>query len=192
MGVLKASEHNLTISSHFSQEYKIYVFSTWYANGKPNAKNLQAMLEEPEPNSGKFPQPTTLKKWIDNEFIAQAIFLDEKVALELENRLTSEKIEMLSRHAGIAEKMQEEAWVWFENTKKTTEDGKEYLDLGNARTAITLLVEGLKIERESRGIAQISEKFSRLTDNQLVDRLKELVMDAPRIVTIEAVDVIDA
>ena len=188
MGVLKASEHNLTISSHFSQEYKIYVFSTWYAKGKPNAKNLQAMLEEPEPNSGKFPQPSTLKKWIDNEFIAQAIFLDEKVAQELENRLTSEKIEMLSRHAVIGEKMQDEAWLWFDG--KRDEDG--LLDLGNARTAITLLVEGLKIERESRGIAQIAEKFSKLTDAQLVDRLKELVIDAPRIVTIEAVDVIDA
>ena len=188
MGVLKASEHNLTISSHFSQEYKIYVFSTWYAKGKPNAKNLQAMLEEPEPNSGKFPQPTTLKKWIDNEFIAQAIFLDEKVALELENRLTSEKIEMLSRHAVIGEKMQKGALDWFENTKK--EDGT--LDLGNARTAITLLVEGLKIERDSRGTSQIAEKFSKLTDDQLLDELRGIVMDIPRIIKIEPVDIIDA
>ena len=187
MGVLKSSEHSLTITSHFSQDYKIYVFSTWYANGKPNSKNLHAMLEEPEPNSGKFPQPSTLRTWIDNEFIAQAIFLDEKVAQELERRLTSEKIEMLSRHAVIGEKMQKGALEWFENTK--ADDGT--LDLGNARTAITLLVEGLKIERESKGTPQIAEKFSRMTDEQLVDKLKELVMDAPEIITIEPVQIID-
>jgi len=187
MSLIEASKQNLTISHNFPQDYKIYVFSTWYANGKVSPKKLHEMLEKPEPISGKFPQPSTLRTWIDNEFVAQAIFLDEKVALELERRLTSEKIEMLSRHAVIGEKMQKGALEWFENTK--SDDGT--LDLGNARTAITLLVEGLKIERESKGTPQIAEKFSRMTDEQLVDKLKELVMDTSEIITIEPVQIID-
>jgi len=181
MSLIEASKQNLTISSHFSQDYKIYVFSTWYANGKVSPKKLHEMLEKPEPISGKFPQPSTLRTWIDNEFIAQAIFLDEKVAQELENRLTSEKIEMLARHATIGKGMQETALGWLE----------ENPDLGNARTAITMLVEGLKVERESKGTSQMAEKFSRLGDDQLIDKLKELVMDASEIITIEPVQIID-
>jgi len=182
MSLIESSKQKLLITSHFSPDYKIYVFSTWYACGKPNAKKLQGLLEKPEPESGKFPSPSILKIWIDNEFVAQAIFLDEKVALELENRLTSEKIEMLSRHATIGKGMQETAMSWLEDNP----------DLGNARTAITMLVEGLKVERESRGTSQMGEKFSKLRDDQLIDKLKELVMDASDIITIEPVQIIDA
>ena len=188
MSLLEASKQNLTVSSHFSQDYKIYVFSTWYANGKPFPKKLHAMLEKPEPESNKYPQPSTLNTWINNEFTAQAIFLDEQIAQELEKRLVSEKIEMLSRHAVIGKKMQDEAWIWFEGTK--TDDG--HLDLGNARTAITLLVEGLKVERESRGTPIIAEKFSRLTDDELVGKLKEYIADTPEVIDmIEPVEIID-
>jgi len=188
MSLLEASKQNLTVSSHFSQDYKIYVFSTWYANGKPFPKKLHSMLEKPEPESNKYPQPSTLKKWIDNEFIAQAIFLDEQIAQELEKRLVSEKIEMLARHAVIGKKMQEEAWIYFDGKR----DDEGLLDLGNARTAITLLVEGLKTERESRGTPVISEKFSRLTDEELVGKLKEYIADTPEVIDmIEPVDITD-
>ena len=95
---------------------------------------------------------------------------------------------MLSRHAVIGKKMQDEAWIWFEGTK--TDDG--HLDLGNARTAITLLVEGLKVERESRGTPIIAEKFSRLTDDELVGKLKEYIADTPEVIDmIEPVEIID-
>ena len=191
MSLLEASKQNLTISSHFSQDYKIYVFTAWYINGKPNQKRLRDLLEKPEPMSDKYPQPSTLKTWIDNEFTAEAIFLDEQIAEELEKRLVSEKIEMLARHAEIAEKMQNEAWNWFESTQIVDEEGNKHLDLGNARTAITLLVEGLKIERESRGVAVISEKFAKMTDGELVDKLREFVTEVPEITTVEAMEVVD-
>ena len=188
MSLLEASKQNLTVSSHFSQDYKIYVFSTWYANGKPNANKLHPMLEKPEPESDKYPQPSTLKTWINDSFIAEAIFLDEQIAQELEKRLVSEKIEMLSRHAVIGKKMQDEAWVYFDG--KRDEEG--LLDLGNARTAITLLVEGLRIERESRGTPVIAEKFSKLTDEELVGKLKEYIADTPEVIDMmEPVEIID-
>jgi len=188
MSLLEGSKQNLTISSHFSQDYKIYVFTTWYINGKPNQKKLKDLLEEPEPSTKQFPQPSTLKTWIDNEFTAEAIFLDEQIAQELERRLVSEKVEMLGRHAKTGQKMQNIALEWFEGNKD--EDGM--VDLGNARTAITMLVEGMKTEKESRGTVIVAEKFAKMTDEQLVDKLKELVNDAPEIITIEPVEIIDA
>ena len=66
MSLLEASKQNLTVSSHFSQDYKIYVFSTWYANGKPFPKKLHAMLEKPEPESNKYPQPKNFNTCIIN------------------------------------------------------------------------------------------------------------------------------
>lgn len=160
---------NIGLTVRFTEEYKSTVFYTWYNLGKPTATRLQKALD-PDPSSGEIPASTTLHKWI-KEFQERADFLDLQIQEELENRIIKEKVEMLRRHADLGQKMQTMAMDYL----KRVEENKEDLKVPNA---IRLLVEGIRIEHESRGIPSALEKMINKSDEDLLKEIESIMTRA--------------
>ena len=109
---------NLGMHSHkyFTEAYKQDVFVLWYNNQKPYSNKLINLIPDSWAN-GEKPGKQSVRLWIDNIFKPQAEILDAQVARELEQRLVSEKVEMLSRHARIGQEIQDIAYKYLEEHK---------------------------------------------------------------------------
>jgi len=151
----------------YPDSYKMEVFKTWYRYGKPPGKKLRDMIP-PEELSGSIPTSHLLNIWISG-FKEEAEILDEQVKQELEARLVQEKIEMLNRHADLGVKMQDMAYSYL----------VEHEDELKAPTAIKLLIEGVRIERESKGIPQALDKMLNLPEDKLLSEITALLNKAP-------------
>lgn len=160
-------ENNIDpVSTAYSSAYVDAVFAFWYSKGKLSATDLQPAMPEPSEFGimlGK-PAVTTLRVWI-RDFQDRAIALDDEVERQMTERLIAEKVKMLESHARIAEDMQLLAL-------KVLHDPELKIRAGDA---VRLLVEGVRIERESRGIPRTLEKLSDQSDDELMSQLKELL-----------------
>ena len=155
-------------NNYYTDTYRQAIFTIWYSKGKPSANRLKPMITELDPISGSIPTINVLNTWIKREFANQAIELDEQVGQQINDTLIAEKIAMLQRHATVAKEMQDMG------LKYLRENG-----VGGARNAIQLLVEGLEIERGAVGAPQIAQKLLGMSDEQLVDELRQLVVGSP-------------
>lgn len=158
----------------FSEEYKNDVFMVWYRAGKPTMFTLLNII--PETVDGRKPARTTLRDWI-TVFNQKAEVLDQAVRDEMNNRMILEKIEMLNRHAEVAVEMQEKSLKYLRSKKS---------DL-NSAAAVRMLVDGIRIEKESRGIPRILSKMAGMSDDDLLKEAEKLLLKSP-ITEIETVD----
>lgn len=150
-------------STWFSDEYKYEAFLLWYNSGRPSAQSLHMSI--PEAWGGEKPTRRTLNTWITHIFEPQAEKLNAQIAKEIEARTVKEKVEMLSRHALVGGKMQD--------------IGMDYIDKNQdnltSSSAVRLLVEGIRIERESRGIPQAIEQMVDKSDEDLLEEVMQLI-----------------
>jgi len=152
--------------STFSDEYKYEQFLLWYNQGKPSIKSFWGMVTPN--NDGDTPSKEAFRAWI-RSWKGQAEILDEQVKVELEGRMIKEKVKMLSRHANLGVRMQDLALEFIENNKD---------DLTSS-TAVRMLVAGVEIERDSRGLPEALEQILTQSDEKLLDRIKEITKNAP-------------
>jgi hypothetical protein len=166
MPIADRIERELDLNSHFSQDYKIKVFMLWYNHGRPGYAGLIDLVSATlgKDVNGRIPAQRVITNWVQEEFVTMALDLDEQIARQLETKIVTEKVKMLEEHAKIGHELAE---MGLEHLK---ENG-----LGNARNALTAVIEGLRIERDSRGISQISEKLAKMSDEQLIEQLTDLV-----------------
>jgi len=150
----------------FSSEYKEQIFYLWYNNGKPPEHKLVLLIPENWDKFHRIPTVNGLKFWIDVEFVPRARILDSLIKEKMDTIIVAEKIEMLKRHANIGKNMQEGALKWLE------ENGN---DLMNSSAAVRLLVEGIRIERESVGIPTSLEKIMHLSDEDLQKEVEKIL-----------------
>lgn len=158
----------------FSEEYKNELFMIWYRAGKPNVYTLLNII--PENADGRKPARLTLRDWI-TVFYQKAEILDQAVRDEMNNRMILEKIEMLNRHAEVAVEMQKKSLDYLRSDKS---------DL-NSAAAVRMLVDGIRIEKESRGIPKILSKMAGMTDDDLLKEAEKLLLRSP-ITEIETID----
>ena len=152
----------------FTDGYKDTVFSIWYQAGKPNHMILYNMIPE-EPITGNRPAQSTLKHWVDNDFRPRGHELDAEVKEQIESKMIAEKVRMLERHANLGVEMQNMAIQYLEDHKQEI----------TIPTATRLLVEGIRIERESRGIPEAIEAMAKNTDEELLRELEKIISKAP-------------
>jgi len=152
--------------NRFSSEYKNSVFLEWYNLGRPTL-NKFSLIVKPD-NWGNLPTEVTLRNWIQNDFKEKANLLDKQVEEEMNNRLIQQKIEMLNRHAQVGRNMQTRALEELEKLPSLSEAG-----------SIRLLEFGAKLERESAGIPEMLKDIMKLTDEQLVQKIQDLVIKSP-------------
>ena len=153
--------------SNFDQNYKDIVFTVWYRAAKPNPMTLYGMI--PENEDGRKPSRVFLGEWINKDFLARAVPIDEAVVQEMNNRLMQQKIEMLERHAQVATEMQDLALTYL----------REHKDDLTPISAVRLLVESVKIEKGSRGIPQVLEKMMQMSDEDLLRETTNLLLKSP-------------
>ena len=153
-------------SDNYPADYKEKVFYIWYNHGKPAEYKLLRFIPPDLDQFHRVPTVSGLKRWIDVEFYPRARMLDDLVRKEMDEKVVAEKVEMLQRHAKIGKQMQDKA-INFLN---------EYPDLMNSPAAVRLLVEGIRIERESVGVSTILNKIVNLTDEDLQSEVEKILI----------------
>lgn len=161
----------------WTPEFKDWVFVWWMEHNRPSVYVTYKGL--PRPNTldypdefmdkhFKVPTATDLQPWMD-EFKARAGKLDMEARNAIDQTLVEAKVEMLKRHAEIGVNMQDMALDYLEAHRD---------DLG-VGSSVKLLIEGLRIERESKGIPETLRKMSEMSDEKLMNEIKNLFADAP-------------
>ena len=153
--------------SSFSQEYHDDAFRMWYSAGKPNVRQLYQMLSD-NPD-GKKPSHTSLHKWIKEEFLERAMEMDQEVVDALQEKLIQSKVEMMERHVEVSKKMIEKGF-------KVLDDPNVDISVGNA---VRMVIEGVRIERESNGIPEMLRKMAMMTDEQVIKTIEQLASKSP-------------
>ena len=154
------------IRNEFSDSYRNDLFLIWYNSKQLSAKRLWEMIPE---DWGSKPVVDTVGIWIRDIFRPRAEDLDKRLAQELEGRLVQEKVEMLYRHAELGRKIQKKAMDCL--------DEIEPEDL-SSNAAVRLLVEGVRIERDSVGLPQALEKIINKSDDDLLNLVQELTKES--------------
>jgi hypothetical protein len=152
----------------FTPAYIDACFTLWYKAGKPAANRLVGMLPNPV-DFGIASGPVSLdylRRWIHDDFRDRADRLDTEVGLQMEKRLIEDKVAMLEGHTQIANTMQQMALEYLTANR----------DKLNANAAVRMLVEGVRIERESRGIPRTLEKLGEKSDEELLKEIKNIML----------------
>jgi len=149
--------------------YKDQIFTLWYSMGKPIARVLYFKVPVYE-EFGTKPPIDTIQDWTWSiEFKERAAILDEQVMAQINLKMVAEKVEMLNRHAVIGSAMQDMAMAYLK-------EHETELGIGSS---VRLLVAGVEIERNSRGIATTFEKFDKMSDSQLNAEIQKIIERAP-------------
>lgn len=154
-------------SGSYTDEYKDIVFYSWYNAGKCTFDVLYDIIPFPKTNYGRKPSIQALKAWIKN-FSGRAEELDRGVQKSLDNAMIQSKVEMLKRHAQLGTRMQDIGFGFLTGTADMT-----------AASAVRLLVEGIRVERESIGIPGALELIRNKTDEELMDEVMKLIENTP-------------
>jgi hypothetical protein len=152
-------------NKNFSDIYKEKVFYIWYNHGKPQEGSLLRLVPQEIDEFGRLPTVSCLKGWIDVEFVPRARLLDEQIKTAMDAAMIAEKVTMLKKHAELGVKMQDMAIKYL----------NENQDIISSPAAVRLLVEGIRVERESRGIPAALEKITRMSDEDLLEQVKGIL-----------------
>ena len=148
---------------NFTPHYKEELFILWYNKGKPPVKTFWGYM--PLDNDSRKPSITTLHGWVNDTWKGRANILDEQVMEKINAKAVGNKIEMLTRHSEIGERMQSIAMDYIEHSP----------DELTSSTAVRMLVEGVRIERESKGVGTAFKSMLEMSDEDLLLSLEELV-----------------
>lgn len=149
----------------FSQQFIEKVFYIWYNHGRPSAKMLVPLIPINLDEWGRTPNWSTVESWLEDFFVPRANELDAAIKEKLDGLIIAEKVEMLKRHAEVGVQMQDMAIQYLNENREEI----------SAPAAVRMLVEGIRIERESRGIPAALDKMQHMTDEQLVQEVKNIL-----------------
>lgn len=150
----------------YASDYKDAVFYTWYNKGRCGIKVLAGYINRDE--NGRLPSIQILSKWKnDFNWEERANQLDIEVKAKVDGEVVAEKAEMLQRHALLGRRMQDIALEYLE----------EHQDELKSNNAVRLLVEGVRIERESLGLPSIISEIVKTSDEDLLKSIVDLLGD---------------
>jgi len=152
----------------YPEGYRQQIFVIWYNAGKPSSKKLFNIIPPWEYN-GKKPAVAALKHWIDDVFVIQSKNLDDQVMRKLNEKLVEEKLEMLQRHADTGKEIQDIAFKYI----------KDNTDKLNINSAARLWIAGVEVERDSRGIPDALKKLNEMSNEDLMKKLEDIIVQSP-------------
>ncbi len=156
------------IGSRYPEHYKNQAKIIWYKAGRPRPQGLYEILPI-EPISGMKPKVTTLREWAYKDWKEWADEMDELVMQEIQGRTIEEKVKMFERFTETAQEMQNLALEWLRENKTKI----------NAIAAVRLLVDGVRIESEARGVPEVLRRMVKMTNDELLDEVKQLLAKTP-------------
>jgi len=157
--------NDLDNNIRFSDHYKDELFLLWYAEGKPSSPRFARKI--PPDTSGKKPSPATLSNWMTegSAWRKRAEILDEEVKNQIEAYAIAKKVEMLTRHSDVGKELQETGAQYI----------RENMDKLKPSTAVRMIVEGVRIEQNSRGIGTAFKEMIEMPDDELASKIEELI-----------------
>ena len=158
----------------FSDQYKDEIFYLWYRAGKPVAHKLYQLVSSDI--NGNKPTMKTLEQWTKYHFRKRADKLDSELQKQYDKTVVRERIDMLNRHAGIGLEMQTAAMEYLEENKENL----------TVPSAVRLLIEGVRIERQSRGVPDAMSKIIDKSDDEILELFEEIITNAPSLNVIDA------
>lgn len=147
----------------YSEQYKEKCFISWYSNNRPKGNGIRAVM--PEDELGRVPNLDVIRRWMKHyDWSGRANEMDKLVQQEVQKTAIAEKVKMLQRHAEVSFEMIN---IGFDYIK---ENGAE-----STSNAVRLITEGVKIERESRGLSDAIAKISQMDDDKLDHTISQLL-----------------
>lgn len=158
----KIKDRKTETNQKFDDTYVESVFVIWYANGRPTLQQLVDIIGKDR--FGRTPSTKVLAQWRDKrDWATRAELLDIGVTHQIEKQAVQEKVEMLNRHAEAGKKMTDKAIDYIEKH-----------DIMKTSDAIKMLVQGVQIERTSRGLPLALDKLSEMADETVLNRINAL------------------
>lgn len=172
--LLSSYARNNTGSDNHNPDLREKVFYLWYNNGRPGFAKTKELIISQLPDE-VIPNDWSIKEWL-SDFNLRAYDLDKRIHEQLDAVVVAEKVEMLKRHAKTGRYMQNVALQYL----------KDHLTELSANTSLRMLIEGVRIEKDSLGIPEALEKMTKMTDDDLVAEIKQLLTSST--VTLEDID----
>jgi hypothetical protein len=166
VSIVESSEN--APGSRYSPGYIDAVFTVWYSSGKISSYKLVHRLPDPKEFglATGYPSEPTIDSWIKNKFKERADLLDDEVSRQLADHLIAERVAMLKGHTLIAKEMIDMSLSYLrENQNKLSPN-----------SAVRLLVEGVRIDRESSGIPRTLEKMAASPDDDIVSLIEDMLL----------------
>lgn len=147
----------------FSKEYKEKCFAVWYELGRPSWTkfNERAPVDEYGRKVGR----ATFSVWRNEEaWDVRADEIDAKASLIVDDELLNHRVMMVKQQAARAKELQEM--------------GIEYLreeGFDSAASAVSAVIKGAELERQSRGLGELLVRFSQMDDLKLTSEVNKLL-----------------
>lgn len=166
---------NLRLTDRYTDDYKNAVFYVWYNRGRCGINSLSGYIDHDQ--NGRTPSIRTLIMWKDEyKWEERADKLDIEIKAKVDGEVIAEKAEMLKRHALTGRRMQDIAIEYLE----------EHKDDLKPNSAVRLLVDGIRIERESLGLPSIVSEVIKTSDEDLLKSITDLLG------SVEELEVVDS
>ena len=170
--------------AHYSDEYKGVAFQIWYSNSRPSPSKLLEML--PEDEMHRKPDVGVVGRWI-SAWGEDADRLDIEVKRVTDIDLVGQRAEMLKKQANSGKALHDMGMTYL----------KEH-GFDKAADALRAVVEGVRVERESRGLGEALDRIFKMDDEALRKELVHLlqrdsgtVVDGDILETTDASDIDD-
>jgi hypothetical protein len=145
----------------FSKDYEEACFAIWYKAGKPSLIS-QILNLLPKDDQGRSPSKAILEiHWIPN-WKQRADVLDAESSNILDKNLIEERVQMLEKQAEQGKRLQEMGMKFFDDH-----------DLKDEAVALRMIVQGVEIERNSRGLSVALQRISSMSDETLQNELNK-------------------
>lgn len=151
----------------YTETYKEKCFITWYQLGRPD--NVYEVLEKfPPDEHERRPSKRVLRLWrIEDGWDNKADVLDTEAKSLVYGSLITEKAEMLRRHAKMGYDLMSA--------------GMAHISSGtfdSSSAAVSAVIRGAELERESRGIGELIVKMSKMSEEDLKQEIMRRIARA--------------
>lgn len=165
----------------FEDTYRETCFNIWVSQGAPDSP--QKVLDIiPANDNGDKPDVSTIRRWFDQDWKLRADNINSRALEIADEDLIQRKAEMLKEQAERGKKMQ---IMGVEHLEKEGFD--------SSSSAVSAILGGAKLERESRGIGDLIVRMSQMSNSELqqeiIRKLKDLQEDKENTVDAEVGEV---
>jgi hypothetical protein len=151
----------------FPDTYREGLFLMWYEMGCPALKLFYEKV--PPADDGRTATEYTVREWFKKyQWKERASRLNTEVAKIVEAKAVEERVQMLNRQAEYGLQLQEMGIKYLEEH-----------DLNNDKSAITAIIRGAELERNSRGLPDALQKVAKMQDSTLEITVRKLLSRMP-------------
>lgn len=112
----------------------------------------------PKDEHDRIPGKTKLREWRDvNGWDFRADELDAQAITIVNNTLVNQKAQMLQEHARVAQELMQAGMKHI----------KDFPVFDSSSAAVSAIIRGAELERESRGIGELIVKMSKMSEDDL-------------------------